>query len=59
MAEVFGLDTYEYTDSFILRNTAQLTNGDTTAKIVYNGENVIIFLNKSESSEYMKDADFL
>ena len=27
-------------------------------KIVYNGENVILFLNKSESSEYMKDADF-
>ena len=43
MAEVFGLDTYEYTDRLILRNTAQLTNGDTTAKIVYNGENVILF----------------
>ena len=27
-------------------------------KIVYNGENIILFLNKLESSEYMKDADF-
>ena len=31
MAEVFGLDTYEFKDRLILRNTAQLTNGDTTA----------------------------
>ena len=34
------------------------SNSTEETKIVSNGENVILFLNKSESSEYMKDADF-
>ena len=34
------------------------SNSIEETKIVSNGENVILFLNKSESSEYMKDADF-